>query len=383
MSGAGAAPRRCTGVILAGGAATRYGGRPKGLELVQGRRIVDRVVEALRPACDDLLLVANHPAADRWLPGVRTLPDIRPGEGALGGLHAALSHAGSDILLVAWDMPFVPAALLGALRARGEREDADAVLPESDGSRRGVEPLCAWYAAACLAPVTAALEAGDRRVIAFLDAVRVARLPLTDVAAFGDPSHVFRNVNTPEDLGVAERAHRTPPMVAIVGRKHAGKTTMTARLSAELTRRGHRVMILKHGAHTFNLDPAGTDTYRHYHEGNAERVAMAAPDKFALVMRWERELGPEALAARYFGDANIVLCEGFKASALPKIEVFRRAAHETSLWADAPSNADTWRAMVSDADVPAFPGTLIRLDTVDPAAELADWVEHEIIARPV
>ena len=175
-----------------------------------------------------------------------------------------------------------------------------------------------------------------------------------------------------------------PPMLAIVGRKHAGKTTLTARLSAELTRRGHRVMTLKHGSHTFNLDPATTDTYRHYHEGNAERVAMASPDKFALVMRWERELAPEEIAARYLADADLVLCEGFKASALPKVEVHRRAAHETPLLADAPPNADTWRALVCDTPWPGFTGPQFDLGTDGWLDALAGWVERTYLnsARP-
>ena len=46
-------------------------------------------------------------------------------------------------------------------------------------------------------------------------------------------------------------ARVVPPMVSVVGRKHAGKTTLVVRLSAELTRRGHRVMTLKHRSHTF------------------------------------------------------------------------------------------------------------------------------------
>lgn len=200
----------CTGVILAGGGATRYGGRPKGLERVGGERIIDRVAAVLRETTDDLLLIANAPDAADWLPGVRTCSDVRPGEGALGGLHAvltheALTHAASAIVLVAWDMPFVPAALLRALRARGER-GADAVLSESDGSRRGVEPLCAWYAPSCLGAITAALDAGDRRVVAFHDQVNTVRLPLAEVAAFGDPALMFGNVNTPEDLARAEIA---------------------------------------------------------------------------------------------------------------------------------------------------------------------------------
>ncbi len=198
---------RCTGVILAGGGATRYGGRAKGLERIGGRRIIDRVAGALRAVTEDLLLVANDPGAPSWLPGVRTERDLRPGEGALGGLHAALAHAGTDILLVAWDMPFVSGALLGTLRLRGEAAGADAVLPESDGSRRGVEPLCAWYGARCLPAVTAALDAGDRRVIAFHDAVHTLRMPLDEVQRFGDPVRLFANVNTPEELAWAEAQH--------------------------------------------------------------------------------------------------------------------------------------------------------------------------------
>ena len=195
----------CTGVILAGGGASRYGGRPKGLERVGGERIIDRVARALRETTDDLLLIANAPDATGWLPGVRVAADRRPGEGALGGLHAALAHAGSDIVLVAWDMPFVPSALLAELRARGERTGADAMLPESDGSRRGVEPLCAWYSARCLPAVEAALDAGDRRVVAFHTTVDARRLTLEEVAAYGDPALLFGNVNTPDDLAEAER----------------------------------------------------------------------------------------------------------------------------------------------------------------------------------
>jgi molybdopterin-guanine dinucleotide biosynthesis protein A len=199
----------CTGVILAGGGATRYGGRPKGLESLGGVRIIDRVAAALRGSADELLLVANDPAATAWLPGIRVMPDARRGDGALGGVHAALTHAASDVLLLAWDMPFVPTALLRALRSRGETLGVDAVLPESAGSGRGVEPLCAWYSIRCLPAVTAALDAGDRRVIAFHDAVRVATLSHDEVARFGDPARLFGNLNTPEDLEVLEGMART------------------------------------------------------------------------------------------------------------------------------------------------------------------------------
>jgi molybdopterin-guanine dinucleotide biosynthesis protein A len=103
--------------------------------------------------------------------------------------------------VVAWDMPFVPAALLAELRARGA--GADVVVPESD-SKRGLEPMCAWYAPACLAAIERRLDAGDRRVIAFYEDVRVDRMDAATVARFGDPARIFLNVNTPDDLGLAE-----------------------------------------------------------------------------------------------------------------------------------------------------------------------------------
>lgn len=195
----------CTGVIMAGGRALRFDGRPKGLEPVGGVRIIDRVADALRATCDDLLLVANHPDAASWLPGVRAVADVLPDQGSLGGIHAALSHARGAVLVVAWDMPFVPPALLHRLCDLGEH--ADVVVPES-GSRRGVEPMCAFYGPACLGAIEARLRAGDRRVISFFDDVRVTSLPAAQVATFGDPSFLFLNVNTPDDLRRAD-SHAT------------------------------------------------------------------------------------------------------------------------------------------------------------------------------
>lgn len=169
--------------------------------------------------------------------------------------------------------------------------------------------------------------------------------------------------------------------MAIIGRKHSGKTTLVVRLAAELHRRGHRVMTIKHGAHTFNIDPASTDTYRHYHEGHAERVVMVAPDKFALVMRWGDELSPEAIASTYMSDADIVLCEGFKRSALPKVEIHRRDAHDAPLMGSAVVDASTYQAIVTDdgdleAAVPTF-----NLNAAHWVESLADFIERRIMKR--
>jgi len=164
-------------------------------------RIIDRVRVALEPVVDDLLLIANDDAAATWLPGVRWERDVLREVGSVAGIHAALVHAASPVLVVAWDMPFVPTALLAALRDAGR--NADAAVPESD-SRRGLEPLCAYYTPACVSAIERRIAAGDRRVVAFYDDVNVARLIADRVAQFGDPSLLFMNVNTPEERVLAE-----------------------------------------------------------------------------------------------------------------------------------------------------------------------------------
>ena len=193
----------CTGVILAGGQASRYAGKPKGLERVHGERVIDRVATVLRATTDSLLLIANDAGASDWLPGVRIASDVRLGIGSLGGIHAALVHAGTAVIVVAWDMPFVPEGLLAELRARSE--NADVVAPESDSSRHGLEPLCAYYSQACIAPIEQSIDADDRRAIGFFEHVRVTRVPVDEVRKFGDPARLFMNVNTPGELALAEQ----------------------------------------------------------------------------------------------------------------------------------------------------------------------------------
>ncbi|HEX7124017.1 MAG TPA: molybdopterin-guanine dinucleotide biosynthesis protein B [Gemmatimonadaceae bacterium] len=172
---------------------------------------------------------------------------------------------------------------------------------------------------------------------------------------------------------------RRPPLLAIIGRKNSGKTTLLVQLAAELHRRGLRVMTIKHGSHTFNIDPATTDTYRHYHEGHAERVAMVAPDKFALVMRWEEELGAETIVDRYLSDADVVLCEGFKGSALPKIEVHRATVPGEPLFRSGVTTLEHYRAIVSDDHALDAPVPFFWLDQERWLDELATFVIREIV----
>ncbi len=200
---------RVLGVIMAGGANRRYDGRPKALEAVGGTRIADRVISALREATPSVVMVTNDPDTFAEL-GLEMRPDLRPGMGALGGVHTAVCWADEArcraALVVACDMPFVPGALLRRLVGAA---DSTTVVAPASASRRGLEPLCACYGVDCRPAIEAALARGDRHVISFFDDVTVRTLAKEEVASFGDPERIFLNVNTPQDKERAEAIART------------------------------------------------------------------------------------------------------------------------------------------------------------------------------
>ena len=174
--------------------------------MVGGRRVIDRVRDALRPVTGEIVLVANDPRAAAWLPHTRVVGDLHTGAGGLAGVHAALA-LGGDVLAVAWDMPFVNSALLAAIHERAERTDADVCVPESE-SPYGIEPFCAFYRRTTLAPLDEFLAAGGGTARDFLVRCTVAPLPLDDVRAIGDPDALFLSVNSADDLERARSLER-------------------------------------------------------------------------------------------------------------------------------------------------------------------------------
>jgi len=181
---------------------------------------------------------------------------------------------------------------------------------------------------------------------------------------------------------MSPRRPGTPPLVCIIGKKKSGKTTTAVALAAELGRRGHRVMTIKHG-HAFDLDHPGRDSWRHTHEGGARRVVLASPTGFAVLGEWGPEgvQGAAELARRYLADADVVVVEGFKREPLPKIEVFRAAAHAQPIYGVEDVDRADWLAIATD--VRDFPAHVPVFDIDDPAlpACLADLVEKEVLGR--
>lgn len=116
-----------------------------------------------------------------------------------------------------------------------------------------------------------------------------------------------------------------PPLISIVGKSKSGKTTLIEGLISELRSRGYRVATIKHAASKLTLDKPGKDSWRHIQAGSQATVIIS-PNQSMLLKPIHQELGLDEVARLLGDDYDIILAEGFKQSAVPKIEVHRRAA---------------------------------------------------------
>lgn len=160
----------------------------------------------------------------------------------------------------------------------------------------------------------------------------------------------------------------TTPAVSFVAKSGTGKTTLVIEVIAELKARGFRVGAIKHDAHRFEIDHQGKDSQRMTAAG-ADTTLISSPAKHAVVVQHAEAPGIEELIARYFGDVDLVLAEGYKLTALPKIEV-HRPAHSATMLCRGERHDPTLLAIASDTeldiDVP-------QLDLNDPPA-VADFI---------
>ena len=155
----------------------------------------------------------------------------------------------------------------------------------------------------------------------------------------------------------------------VTGWKNAGKTTLTERLVAELTRRGWRVSTIKHAHHAFDIDREGADSYRH-REAGANEVAIVSSRRWALMreLRGDNEPALTEILAR-LSPCDLVLIEGYKREPHMKIEVRRaEAINHAPLAAEDPSVV----AVATDHPTDAGELPLFGLDEI---AAIADFIE--------
>jgi len=187
--------------ILAGGRASRLGGRAKALLPLGSARIIDRQLAVLRQVADDVFIIAAD--ASPYAPlGIPVVPDTVAGAGALGGLLTALEASPApEVLVLACDLPFVTPAFARYLCDEGRGYDV--ALPRTAD---GYHPLCASWSRRALPEIADRVRDGRRRILDALPALRVREIGPDEVARFDRPAGTLLfNVNTPHDY---ERARQ-------------------------------------------------------------------------------------------------------------------------------------------------------------------------------
>jgi len=161
------------------------------------------------------------------------------------------------------------------------------------------------------------------------------------------------------------------PIISIVGKSKAGKTTLLEGLIIELKRRGYKVAVIKHVSEDFELDKVGKDSWRLSQVGS-EVVAVSSPHKLVIIKQVERDQSPRELSGFIGWDYDLILTEGFRQSSTPKIEVHRKQQGSELL-----CPPQQLLAVVTDeplaVDVPQF--------SRDEIQRLADLIENKLQAQ--
>ena len=159
------------------------------------------------------------------------------------------------------------------------------------------------------------------------------------------------------------------PIIGIAGWKNSGKTTLAVSLIEEFTRRGLRVASVKHAHHDFQIDDAATDSARHRRAGSAQ-VAIVSAKRWALVTELGTADEPDfADVIAMLAPCDLIIVEGYKTAAIPKIEARRGAASHEKLLAPIDPNV-----IAIAADQPAAHTDPLPVFRLDDITALADFI---------
>lgn len=190
--------KHLTGIILAGGKGIRLG-RNKGMAELNGRHLIEYVIDNLQKVAGEILISSN---TDQCKPfGFPVIPDVFEAKGPMAGIHACL-RASSNIhnFVVSVDTPFVsPEFIRYVLNSR-----EDELIAAPWYGKDHYEPLCAYYNRECLDHMEMFFERGNYKLPDLFQELAFRGVRIPDDAQFNHPM-LFHNINTEQDLLKAER----------------------------------------------------------------------------------------------------------------------------------------------------------------------------------
>lgn len=164
----------------------------------------------------------------------------------------------------------------------------------------------------------------------------------------------------------------------IAGTSGSGKTTVTEQLIRHFVADGLRVSAIKHAHHAFDLDKPGKDSYR-MREAGCGDVVIVSGERLALMREYREAAEPpldDALAL--LAPCDVALVEGYKRSAMPKLEIYRPAVGKPPLWPDFPGIV----AVASDAPPGTLTGVPVPLLDLNDVDAIYRFVRAFVAALP-
>lgn len=183
--------KNINGYILAGGKSSRMG-TDKGLLLLNGRPIVQKIIDQLQPAADKTVIVSNNAEYEKF--GLEVIADLITDVGPAGGIHAALSHTDSEqIFVVSCDMPYITTDAIQYMIEQASQSQITLPL-----NREKIEPLFGVYSKKCLPLWQQLIEQGMIKLQEIVTHFELLKVNIDNNELFNDL--LFLNINDKNDL---------------------------------------------------------------------------------------------------------------------------------------------------------------------------------------
>lgn len=372
-------------VLLCGGLSTRMGTNKAFLPFGE-YTLMEYQVRRFRPNFEKIYLSVPK-MTDFWMQlaarlDCTAIPDRVEKIGPLGGLYSCLSAVTEDLLFFTpVDAPFTSTNT--ALTICRTLEQAIETNPSKYACvlkhpTRGMQPLSAAYAKTCLPVIEHMIQAENYRLRQLLTPEHTV---ISDILV---PQEHFYNMNDmpsyyhalqmlaekqpalfPPDF--ISQSDQPIPYVSFSAKSGTGKTTYLEKLVACLKEKGLRIALIKHDAHGFELDQPGKDSYR-LRKAGVDTMILSGPDQTVQISRHTAgEPSLKQLLSSIQG-VDLILIEGYKFGAQPKIQLLRKGYSETPV-----GNPENTIAYVADFPYDPVPSVLPVFDLNDPQ-DLAEYL---------
>ena len=355
-------------IILAGGLARRMNGVEKGLQKLQNLPLIAHILQRLSPQLlavnGKVYLNINRSQAEYQLlfPHLPFYQDEMPNfQGALSGMLTGFHQIESDYLLfVPCDSPFLPENLLKKLLTALQINQVE-IAYAHDGE--WPHPTFALIHRNVAKALNDYLQMGERRLYQFFQQQKSVAVD------FSEQKEAFWNFNTLEELATAEMPRTKPAVLAITGYSGTGKTTLLEKLIPKLTACNLKVGLIKHSHHNIDVDKPGKDSHRLRLAG-ANPTVIACDERWALMTETPEQAVDFQQIIANFKDVDLVLVEGFKHEALPKIQLHRKEVKKPL------PELDEW-TIATATDYPLERENRLNINNVDEVAEFVKtWLKR-------